>query len=68
MQSSLRILGGMQSLEELEFWACAGITDEGVTELAALPRLRRIALDSLPGVTVAARARFRPGVDVVMHT
>jgi len=30
----------MESLESLEFWECAGITNAGAAELVALPRLR----------------------------
>jgi hypothetical protein len=41
----------MRSLERLEFWSCSGITDRGVGQLAALPRLREIVLDGLPNVT-----------------
>ena len=37
---SLEILGGMESLENLEFWQCRAITDAGVAHLAALPRLQ----------------------------
>jgi hypothetical protein len=48
---SLEILGRMASLERVEFWQCAGLTDGGVAHLATLPRLREISLDGLPGVT-----------------
>jgi hypothetical protein len=48
---SLEILSHMQPLERLEFWSCSGITDRGVGQLAALPRLREIVLDGLPNVT-----------------
>src|SRR5262249_41378461 len=41
---SLEILGRMLSLEKIEFWECAGITDAGVAVLACLPRLRAITV------------------------
>ena len=61
---SLETLGKMPSLERLEFWQCAGITDTGVAHLTALPHLRELSLDGLPGVTRAATARFRANVRV----
>jgi hypothetical protein len=61
---SLEILGRMESLERLEFWQFAGITDAGVAQLAALPRLREISLDGLPGVTREAIAMFPAHVRV----
>jgi hypothetical protein len=61
---SLEILGRMTSLERLEFWQCAGLTDEGVVHLATLPRLRQISLDGLPGVTRKALALFPAHVRV----
>jgi hypothetical protein len=42
---SLEILSRMQSLEKIELWQCAGVTDEGVRLLATLPNLREISLD-----------------------
>lgn len=59
---SLEILGRMTSLERLEFWHCAGITDAGVAALARLPRLREVCLDGLPNVSRQAAALF--GADV----
>jgi hypothetical protein len=61
---SLEILAGMASLEELEFWQCAGITTEGIARLAALQRLRRLSLDGLPGVSREVVSRFAAGVRV----
>ena len=55
---SLKILGRMTSLERLEFWQCAGITNAGVADLANLPRLREIVLSGLPHVTREAAAFF----------
>ena len=55
---SLTILSRMPSLEELEFWNCAGITNGGVAELAALPRLRQISVDGCRQVTLDALTAF----------
>ena len=48
---SLAVLGGIRSLEELEFWQTAGITDAGLAHLTALPRLRRLEISGAAGVT-----------------
>lgn len=48
---SLEILGRMPSLERLEFWECAALTEAGIAHLAGLPNLRELTLDGLPGVT-----------------
>jgi hypothetical protein len=61
---SLEILGRMSSLEKIEFWQCAGLTDAGIAQLAGLPRLREIGLDGLAGVTRAAISLFPPRVRV----
>ena len=61
---SLEILGRMASLERLEFRQCAGLTNAGVAQLAALPRLREISLDGLPGVTREAVGLFPAHVRV----
>jgi hypothetical protein len=61
---SLKILGQIDSLERLEFWQCAGVTDAGVTDLARLPRLREIVLSGLPNVTRDAAALFPASVRV----
>jgi hypothetical protein len=63
---SLEILGRMPSLEKLEFWNCAGLTDAGVAHLARLPRLREVALDNLPGVSRAVLNFSPPHVRVRM--
>lgn len=55
---SLGILGGMASLETLEFWNCAGVTNAGVAKLAALPRLREVSLDGCRQVTREAETFF----------
>ena len=65
---SLEILGGMTSLEQVELYECKGVTDAGLPFLAALPRLREVALDSLPGVSFAGTKLFLPGVRVRYST
>lgn len=65
---SLEILGRMSSLEQVEFYECQHVTDAGLPFLAALPRLREVALDSLPGVTLAGTKVFPAGVRVRYST
>ena len=65
---SLELLGRMTSLEQVEFYECKGVTDAGLPFLAALPRLREVALDSLPGVSFAGTKVFLPGVRVRYST
>ena len=48
---SLEILGRMPSLESIEFYECAGITNAGLAMLAGLPRLREISIGGSPNVT-----------------
>jgi hypothetical protein len=61
---SLELLGRMSTLERLEFWQTAHVTDAGLPFLAALPRLREITLDGLPQVTRQGTSVFREGVRV----
>lgn len=61
---SLEILSGMTSLEKLEFWNCAGITNAGVAKLTVLPGLRELTLDGCRQVTLAAEASFTQHVRV----
>jgi hypothetical protein len=61
---SLEILGGMDSLEEVELSACAGITDAGLAYLARLPRLKRVSVDASAHVTRGGIAVFPEGVRV----
>ena len=58
----------MPSLEQVELYECKGVTDAGLPFLAALPRLREVALDSLPGVTLAGTQVFPAGVRVRYST
>ncbi len=61
---SLDILSRMPSLENLEFWNCAGITNAGVAQLAALPGLREISVDGCQQVTPEIIALFPAHVRV----
>jgi len=65
---SLEVLGGMASLEQVEFYECNGVTDAGLPFLAALPRLREVALESLPGVSFVGTKVFPAGVRVRYST
>ena len=65
---SLEILGGMESLEEVELSACAGITNAGLPHLARLPRLRKVSLDATAGVTRAGLSVFPAHVRVDFWT
>ena len=65
---SLEILGGMQSLEQVDLYECLKITDSGLPFLGRLAKLREVHLDGLPGVTLAGTKVFRPGVHVYYST
>jgi hypothetical protein len=65
---SLEILGGMPSLEQIEFYECQGITDAGLVFLAGLPRLREIHCDGSPGVTLDGTKVFPASVRVMYST
>jgi hypothetical protein len=61
---SLALLGRMTSLEKLEFWQTAGISDAGLAALAKLPRLRELSISGAPRVTRQGMAVFPAGVRV----
>ena len=61
---SLEILAKLSSLERVELWQCAAVTDSGLARLARLPRLREVTLDGLPAVTRSAPGLFPPQVRV----
>jgi hypothetical protein len=65
---SLEILGGMESLEQVDLYECMKITDAGLQFLTRLPRLREVHLDGLPGVTLEGTKVFRPGVHIYYST
>ncbi len=58
------ILSGVPSLEEVEFDACAGLTNAGIAALAALPRLRQLRVSGMRQVTRDVIAAFRDDVSV----
>ena len=58
----------MESLEQVEFYECNGVTNAGVRFLTKLPRLQEVALDSLPGVTLEGTKAFSPRVRVRYST
>ncbi|MGH9768537.1 MAG: hypothetical protein ACREAB_13985 [Blastocatellia bacterium] len=61
---SLEILGRMSSLEIIEFYECAGITNAGIISLAGLPRLRQITVGGSINVTREGMAVFPDAVRV----
>jgi hypothetical protein len=61
---SLEILGGMESLEQVDLYECLKVTDAGLPFLARLPGLREVHLEGLPGVTLEGTKVFSPGVHV----
>jgi ankyrin repeat protein len=65
---SLEILGGMESLEQVDLYECKGVTDAGLPFLAKLPQLREAHFDGLPGVTLDGTKVFGPDVKVSYTT
>jgi hypothetical protein len=61
---SLEILRGMSSLERIELFECAGITNAGVALLADLPRLREVSIGGSANVTREEVAVFPAHVRV----
>lgn len=61
---SCEILGRMGSLELVELWETAGVTDAGLTALAKLPRLRRFTVTGAPRVARVGLAAFPPAVRI----
>jgi len=59
------LLSRMQSLEEITFNACAGLSNAGISMLARLPRLRELRVEGMPKVTREVVAAFPSGVRVV---
>jgi hypothetical protein len=58
------LLSGMETLEEVTFDSCAGLTDRGIAALARLPRLRQLAVSGMAGVTRNVTGAFRGEVSV----
>jgi hypothetical protein len=61
---SLEILARIESLERIELWKCAGITDAGIQALTVLPRLRELTLNGLSGLRRDPAGLFQPYVRV----
>jgi hypothetical protein len=61
---SLEILGGMESLEQVDLYGCQKVTDAGLPFLARLPKLREVRLDGMPDVTLKGTSVFRPRTHV----
>jgi hypothetical protein len=55
----------MPSLEELEFWEIAGITNAGLAALTQLPRLRKIEVGGALKVTREGLAGFPAHVQTI---
>jgi hypothetical protein len=61
------LLSGMESVEEVTFDTCAGLTNRGVVALARLPKLRKVAVSGMAGVTRDVATAFGPQVSVRYH-
>jgi hypothetical protein len=61
---SLEILGGISSLEEVTLSACKYISDAGLSHIARLPRLKKVAVDASARVSRQGIAAFPPSVRV----
>ncbi len=61
---SLRILGGIHSLEQIDLYECQGVTDAGLPYIAVLPNLQEVHLDGLPHVTLEGTKVFPTRVRV----
>ena len=58
------LLSGIESLEEVIFDTCAGLTDRGISSLARLPNLRKLGVSGMRSVTGAVAGAFGDGVTV----
>jgi hypothetical protein len=58
------LLSGMESLEEVTFDSCAGLSDAGIGALARLPRLRTLRVSGMRNVTRGVVTAFGGGVEV----
>jgi hypothetical protein len=61
---SLELLSRVHSLEQVDIYECAGVTDEGLVFLARLPRLREVALEGSPGISLEGTRVFPSHVRV----
>ena len=64
---SLKILGGMTSLEIVELFETKNVTDAGLAHLAKLPRLKRLEIFGLPNTTLTGTKAFSDRVHVKYH-
>ena len=62
------ILSRMDSLEDVTFDSCAGLSNVGIATLGRLPRLRDLRIESMPGVTADVATAFPPSVRVRYST
>lgn len=60
------LLSTIDSLEEVTLDSCAGVTDAGLVHLTRLPRLGRLRVSGMPGVTSTIADAFAAGV--VVHS
>jgi len=56
----------MSSLERLEFWECAALTEAGFADLSGLPRLREITIGGIPAIAKDAARLFPKKVRVTI--
>ncbi|MDP9205505.1 MAG: hypothetical protein M3P12_08620 [Gemmatimonadota bacterium] len=61
-------LSEVDSLEDVTFDSCAGLSNAGIAALARLPRLRELRVESMPRVTADVAAAFPPTVRVRYST
>lgn len=61
---SCEILARMTTLENVELWETAGVTDAGIAALATLPKLRKFTVGGARSVSRDSMALFRNGVRV----
>jgi hypothetical protein len=64
---SLEVLGRIESLEEIELWQTARITNAGLSALARLPNLRKISIDAAAGITREGVKVFPERIEVHYH-
>jgi hypothetical protein len=62
------ILSRVDSLEDVTFDSCAGLSNVGIAALARLPKLRELRVESMPGVTADVAAAFPATVRVRYST
>ena len=62
------ILSRMDSLEDVTFDSCAGLSNVGIATLGRLPRLRELRIEGMPRVTADVATAFPPSVRVRYST